>query len=56
MHIRETVYDTDIIEAQTTANGRITIVASAGSITILIPPADMEAIALKPHQQPSAAN
>jgi hypothetical protein len=45
MHIRETVYDTDIIEAQTTANGRITIVASAGSITILIPPLDMEQIA-----------
>ena len=44
MHIRETVSDTDIIEAQTTANGRITIGAAAGSITILIPPADMEAI------------
>ena len=44
MHIRETVSATEIIEAQTTANGRITIGASAGSITILIPPADMEEI------------
>lgn len=44
MHIRETVSATEIIEAQTTANGRITIGASAGTITILIPPADMEVI------------
>ncbi len=44
MHIRETVTSTDIIEAQTTANGRITINAAAGTVTILIPPADMEEI------------
>lgn len=44
MHIRETVSDIDIIEAQTTANGRITIGESAGTITILIPPVDMEQI------------
>lgn len=44
MHIRETVSAEEIIEAQTTANGRITIGAAAGTITILIPPADMEAI------------
>jgi hypothetical protein len=45
MHIRETVSATEIIESQTTDNGRITIGASAGSVTILIPPADMEEIA-----------
>lgn len=44
MQIRETVSSTSIIEDQTTANGRLTINANAGTIQILIPPADMEAI------------
>lgn len=44
MQIRETVTSTSIIEDQTTANGRITINAAAGTISILIPPSDMEAI------------
>lgn len=44
MHIRETVSATEIIETQTTENGRITIGASAGTVSILIPPTDMEEI------------
>lgn len=44
MHIRERVTDNEIIEAQTTQNGRIVIDAPNGSITILIPPLDMEQI------------
>lgn len=45
MHIRETVAATEIIETQTTENGRITINAANGSVTILIPPTDMEEMA-----------
>lgn len=44
MHIRETVAASDIIEVQTTENGRIVIDALSGSLTILIPPVDMEEI------------
>ena len=44
MHIREKVTDNDIIESQTTENGRITIDGTAGTIQILIPPLDMEEI------------
>ena len=44
MHIREIVTSNEIIEAQTTENGRITIGASSGTITLLIPPLDMEEI------------
>jgi hypothetical protein len=44
MHIRETISSTEIIETQTTENGRITIGASTGTISVLIPPLDMEQI------------
>jgi hypothetical protein len=45
MHIREKMTAIEIIEAQTTENGRITIDEAAGTLLILIPPVDMEEIA-----------
>jgi len=44
MHIRETISATEIIETQTTENGRITINGTAGEILITIPGPEMETV------------
>lgn len=44
MHIRETIAATEIVETQTTENGRLTINGSAGEIVITIPAIEMETV------------